>query len=70
VDSNNDLNVYTSTLEDGTRQGCCGAGSSNPCCIEKKEQTADDELGAFAPKIEDLDFNEWAGKCNALLPAA
>lgn len=46
VDTNSDLNIYTTAKEDGPAQGCCGGTAS---CVPASAE------------VKNIDFNEWAG---------
>ncbi|KMU87839.1 arsenite methyltransferase [Coccidioides immitis H538.4] len=52
VDTNSDLNIYTTAKDDGADMPCCGG--TNTCTPLK-------------PTIKNIDFNEWAGKILQLI---
>lgn len=68
MDNMHDLNVYTDTKEDGTKNPCCGNGTDKPCCemtpscCSNEKPAGSEELKASIPNPMDIDFNELAGK--------
>jgi hypothetical protein len=69
VDNRNDLNVCTSTNEEGVRHQCCGDGTDKSCCEKSasccgnEEPAAGDDDKTSMSKFQDVDMNEWAGMC-------
>jgi arsenite methyltransferase len=69
TNSKQDLNVYSDTNEDGTRNGCCGSGTDKSCCDKSasccnaEEHPEGNDLNGFTSEFKDLDLNEWAGIC-------